>query len=213
MSLLANYCHIISSSGVYINERASYRFWVKLMTVTSNNAKFSSQRIAAVSEDFEATFLNLWPKVYNVLFRLLGDKAEAEDLALETFWRLYQNPPSSRDNLNGWLYRVAVNLGFNALRSQKRRTRYEEQAGSLALESNTAARPEDELERAERRQEVQQTLAQMKPRSAQLLVLRHSGLSYTDLAAALKVKPTSVGKMLARAADEFEMKYRQRQGE
>ena len=183
------------------------------MTVTSKNAPFSSQRIAAASKDFESTFLELWPKIYSVLFRILGDRAEAEDLALETFWRLYQNPPGSRDNLNGWLYRVAVNLGFNALRSHNRRTRYEEQAGSLALESNTAARPEDELERAERRREVQQTLAQMKPRSAQLLVLRYSGLSYIDLAAALKVNPSSVGKMLARAAEEFEQKYSQLQGE
>jgi RNA polymerase sigma-70 factor (ECF subfamily) len=83
----------------------------------------------------------------------------------------------------------------------------------LALESNTAARPEDELERAERRQEVQQTLAQMKPRSAKLLVLRHSGLSYSDIAVVIKVKPTSVGKLLARAEDEFEQLYRQRQGE
>lgn len=200
-------------AGVNINEHASYCLWVTLMTVTSNNAKFSSQRIAAVSEDFEATFLGLWPKVYSVLFRILGDRAEAEDLALETFWRLYQNPPSTQENLNGWIYRVAVNLGFNALRSQKRRTRYEEQAGSLALENNAAARPEDELERVERRSEVQQTLALMKPRSAQLLVLRYSGLSYTDLAAALKVNPSSVGKMLARAAEEFEQKYRQLQGE
>jgi len=213
MNLLTEYCHILSLTGVYINERTSYCLWVTLMTVTSNNAKFSSQRIAAVSEDFEATFLDLWPKVYSVLFRILGDRAEAEDLALETFWRLYQNPPSTQENLNGWIYRVAVNLGFNALRSQKRRTRYEEQAGSLALENNAAARPEDELERVERRSEVQQTLAQMKPRSAQLLVLRYSGLSYTDLATALKVNLSSVGKMLARAAEEFEQNYRQLQGE
>ena len=183
------------------------------MTVTSNNAKFRAQGIAAVSEDFEATFLELWPKIFSVLFRILGDRAEAEDLALETFWRLYQNPPSKRENLNGWLYRVSVNLGFNALRSQNRRTHYEEQAGSLALESVAAERPEDELERAERRREVQKTLAQMKPRSAQLLVLRYSGLSYTDLALALKVNPSSVGKMLARAVEEFEQKYRQLQGE
>ena len=183
------------------------------MNVTANKIKLESQKAIAGSSDFEETFLEHWPCVYQVLFRLLGDNAEAEDLALETFWRLYKNPPSSRDNLNGWLYRVAVNLGFNALRSKKRRTRYEEQSGSLALENNTAARPEDEMERAERRREVQHVLAQMKPRSAELLVLRYSGLSYTDLAAALKVNPSSVGKMLARAAEEFERKYRQLQGE
>jgi DNA-directed RNA polymerase specialized sigma24 family protein len=53
----------------------------------------------------------------------------------------------------------------------------------------------------------------MKPRSAKLLVLRHSGLSYKELAAAVKVKPSSVGKLLARAEDEFERIYRQLLGE
>jgi RNA polymerase sigma-70 factor (ECF subfamily) len=183
------------------------------MAVTSKDAKFSSRNVAEVSQDFEATFLDLWPKIYNLLFRIIGDKAEAEDLALETFWRLYQNPPSRRENLDGWLYRVAVNLGFNSLRSQKRRTSYEEHAASLDIRSSIPAGLEDEVERAERRREVQQVLVEMKPRSAQLLVLRHSGLSYADLAAALKINPSSVGKMLARAADEFEEKYRQRPGD
>jgi RNA polymerase sigma-70 factor (ECF subfamily) len=183
------------------------------MNVTANKINLESQGAVADSSDFEAAFLEQWSRVYRVLFHLLGDKAEAEDLALETFWQLYRKPPAKVENLNGWLYRVAVNLGFNALRAKKRRARYEEQAGSLALEANQPAEPEDELERAERRREVQLVLAQMKPRSAKLLVLRHSGLSYSDLAAVIKVKPTSVGKLLARAEDEFEMKYRQMQGE
>ena len=210
---LEDLCHIWDLSGVYINERASYRLWVTLMTVTSNNAKLSSQEISAVTEDFESTFLELWPKIYGVLFRITGDQAEAEDLALETFRRLYRKPPSNRDNLNGWLYRVAVNLGFNALRSHKRRIQCEKQVGTFALGKDVIQGPEDEAERAERRHEVQQILAQMKPRSAQMLVLRHSGLNYSEIAAALKVNPSSVGKMLARAADEFKKLYHQRQGE
>jgi len=183
------------------------------MTVTSNEVDLGSKRAIAESTNFEEIFLENWPKIYGVLFRIVGERAEAEDLALETFWRLYQNPPSSRDNLNGWLYRVAVNLGFNAIRAKKRRGRYEEVSGVLALETTTSEEPEDEVVRAERRGEVQEVLAQMKPRSAQLVVLRYSGLSYTELAAALKVNPSSVGKMLARAVEEFEQKYRQLQGE
>jgi RNA polymerase sigma-70 factor (ECF subfamily) len=53
----------------------------------------------------------------------------------------------------------------------------------------------------------------MKPRSAKLLVLRQSGLSYKELATVIKVKPSSVGKLLARAEDEFEKIYRQLRGE
>jgi RNA polymerase sigma-70 factor (ECF subfamily) len=199
--------------GVNVNERASYRFWVKLMTVTSNQVDLKSQQATVESANFEEVFVEQWPRVYGVLFRIVSDKAEAEDLALEAFWQLYKKPPAKADNLNGWLYRVAVNLGFNALRAKKRRAHYEERAGSLANEYNPSTAPEDELERAERRQNVQHVLAQMKPRSAQLLVLRHSGLSYAEIAAAMKVKPNSVGKLLSRAEDEFEKKYRQLLGE
>lgn len=183
------------------------------MIVTSNKVNFQAQRAIAESENFEAIFLEHWPKVYGVLFRVVGDKAEAEDLALETFWRLHQNPPSSRENLNGWLYRVAINLGFNSLRSYKRRTHYENQAGKQKLEIDPPTDPADEAEILERRREVQDVLAQMKARSAQLLVLRHSGFSYAEIAAIVKVRPSSVGKLLARAEEQFEQIYRRSQGE
>jgi RNA polymerase sigma-70 factor (ECF subfamily) len=180
------------------------------MTVTSKNINYASP---GTSQDFEIIFVEQWSRVYSVIFRLVGDKAEAEDLALETFWKLYRNPPSKRDNLNGWLYRVAVNQGLNALRARYRRNRYEEQAVTQSLEDHASTHPEVELERAEQRREVQAVLARMKPRSAKLLVLRQSGLSYKALADAVKVRPSSVGKLLARAEDEFERIYRQLQGD
>jgi RNA polymerase sigma-70 factor (ECF subfamily) len=188
-------------------------FSVKLMNVTASKINLESRARTLDSIDFEAAFLEHWPEIYNILFRLVGERAEAEDLALEAFWQLYKKPPRKVENLNGWLYRVAVNLGFNAMRAKKRRDRYEEQAGSMALEYNPPLQPEEALDRAEQRREVRQVLARMKPRSAKLLVLRHSGLSYADIAAAVEVNTTSVGKLLARAEDEFELLYRQLQGE
>lgn len=48
----------------------------------------------------------------------------------------------------------------------------------------------------------------MKERSAEMLLLRYSGLAYAEMAAALAVAPGSVGALLARAEREFEAKYR-----
>jgi RNA polymerase sigma factor (sigma-70 family) len=180
------------------------------MEVTSKDINF---RAMSATQEFETIFAEQWSRVYGVIFRLVGDKDEAEDLALETFWELYRNPPAKRENINGWLYRVAVNKGFNALRAHKRRTRYEDEAGSLVYGHHSSGQPESEIERADRRREVQAVLRRMKPRSAKLLVLRHSGLSYKELAVAVKVKLSSVGKLLARAEDEFEQVYQQLQGE
>lgn len=177
------------------------------MTLTANKlASKNAQDAAAWLEDI---FQEHWPRVYGLLFRLVGDRAEAEDLALEAFWRLHRrNQPFDRDHhLSGWLYRVATNLGYNALRARKRRVRYEQEAGRQALDFDTALDPEVETERAEKRRKVRQALSQMKPRSAELLVLRHSGLSYAEVAEALGISPGSVGTLLARAEKEFIDRY------
>src|SRR5919112_1410935 len=91
---------------------------------------------ARVSSEFEALFLEHWAPMYRLLCRLVGDPAEAEDLALETFIRLYQKGPEHQGEFNrgGWLRRVATNLGLHSIRGWKRREHYEMTAGKYALE-------------------------------------------------------------------------------
>src|SRR5512141_2438277 len=93
-------------------------------------------QVEAPQPDFEALFMEHWPHVYRALYRLVGDPAEAEDLALETFFRLYQRYPVPENgfNLGGWLHRVATNLGLHSIRSFKRRAGYEMTAGKNVLE-------------------------------------------------------------------------------
>ncbi len=185
------------------------QFWVTLMTVTSENINFKAQSDV---QQFETVFADHWSRVYNVVFRLVGDQDEAQDLALETFWQYYRNPPAKEENLNGWLYRVAVNLGYNALRARKRRSKYEIESGSQTIEQGSTPEPEQMIILAEQRREVQEVLGQMKPRSAKLLVLRYTGLNYKELAAALNMQPSSIGKTLARAQAEFEAFFNKVEG-
>lgn len=167
---------------------------------------------------FEASFQKHYARVYNLLFRLVGNRAEAEDLALEVFSRLWERAPApaairAGEHLGGWLYRVAMNLGFNALRSARRRSHYEAISYENGLETASASRtagtmdPAQAAELADERAHVQAVLRQMKPRDAQILVLRHSGLSYKEIAAALEIAPGSVGTLLARAERAFEQVY------
>lgn len=184
------------------------------MAVTADDLNKILARPAVDQTEFEALFHQYWPKVYAVLFRMVGERAEAEDLALEAFWRLYRRAPGLIPNGDpgGWLYRVATNLGLNALRSRKRRGFYEEQAGRFALEENSAPDPAIEVERAVDKNRVRAVLRQMKPRDARLLILRHSGLSYADVAAALDLAPSSIGTLLARAEKDFAERYRRLEG-
>jgi RNA polymerase sigma-70 factor (ECF subfamily) len=155
---------------------------------------------------FEATFFQHYARVYAVLFRLVGSRAEAEDLALETFCKLWQQPPAHAENVGGWLYRVATRMGYNALRAAKRRMHYE----GMVLPDNSNSDgldPARAAERAEERAGVRAVLGRMSERDAQLLILRHSGLSYQEIAAAIDVAPSSVGTLLTRAEEEFEKLY------
>jgi len=170
----------------------------------SNKVTLQASREAT---DFEALFQEHWNRVCGILFRLVGDWDEAQDLALDTYEQLYRRPPKDDTNLSGWLYRVATNRGLNALRARKRRARYEQKAGRLTLEEDQPEDPADVLERKQEQAQVRITLGLMKPRSAQLLILRHSGLSYAEIASAIEVSPNSVGTLLDRAEREFEEQY------
>jgi RNA polymerase sigma-70 factor (ECF subfamily) len=161
-------------------------------------------------KSFEALFLEHWNMVYRLLARMTGDPAEAEDLALETFLRLYQHPPGNGagSNLRGWLYRVATNLGLRSIRSYQRRQRYEMAAGKGALEDPAEFRPAEILDNKESNRLARLALGRLPTRQAELLSLRYSGLAYKEIAQAMGLAPSSIGPLLVRAEREFAKIYR-----
>jgi RNA polymerase sigma-70 factor (ECF subfamily) len=174
-----------------------------------NKAKLFAVPVRLDERDFEAIFVEYYAKVYAILFRLTGDRYEADDLAAETFWRLWERPPAQTDNLGGWLYRVASNLGYNLLRAKRRRKNYEEKAGLLDEPViQHILNPAQAVEIASERKRVRNILSELSLREAQVIILRHSGLSYKEIAATLNVAPSSVGTLLARAEERFETLYR-----
>jgi RNA polymerase sigma-70 factor, ECF subfamily len=172
-----------------------------------NKAKLFAVPMRLDERDFETIFVEYYAKVYAILFRLTGDRYEADDLAAETFWRLWERPPAQNENLGGWLYRVASNLGYNLLRAKRRRKNYEEKVGLDALDAHHSLDPAAAAETEIERKRVRKILSELSLREAQVLVLRHSGLSYKEIAAAIHVAPASVGTLLARAEERFEKFY------
>jgi RNA polymerase sigma factor (sigma-70 family) len=166
--------------------------------------------ISQASQSFEELFQEHWNSIYRHLLRMTGDPVEAEDLALETFMKLYQQPPKAGDGYNpgGWLYRVATNLGLRSIRSFQRREHYEVKAGKGSLESAPENRPVELLESKEDHRMTRLALASMNPHRAEILVLRYSGLTYREIGKALNLSPTSIGPLLVRAEREFEKTYR-----
>jgi RNA polymerase sigma-70 factor (ECF subfamily) len=156
---------------------------------------------------FDTLFLRHYERVYRVAYGLTGSRADAEDLAQETFLVLFRQPPdlAGQERLVAWLCRVALNRGYNALRGEWRAR----ERAARAFEPPPTADPENEAERAEARARVQAALAALPERQTRLLLLRHAGCSYAEVAAALEIAPGSVGTLLARAERAFQTAYEQ----
>lgn len=152
-------------------------------------------------EAFEALFRRYAPQVYRAVYRLAGSPEAAEDILQETFLTLFRQPPRQpmEAPLVAWLCRVALNRGYNLLRARQR----EEQRLAGWRMSPRAHEPDQAAIRREEQLAVRAALARLPERQSRLLLLRHAGLSYAEIAATLDLAPGSIGTMLARAERAF----------
>jgi len=162
--------------------------------------------------EFEELFLEHYPRLVKTLLRLVGNSGQAEELAADAFYRLHQHRSQHRseENLSGWLYRTAVNLGLDALRANSRRSRREEQAQREGLaEGRGGATPGPlyELLAEEQRERVRNVICRLKPVQGQVLLMGSSGFTCKEIAAVLGVKPDSLYVLISRAKTQFEKEY------
>ena len=160
---------------------------------------------------FDELFRQLYPGLVGLGARLVGERAEAEDVAQEAFLKLADDPVLARpdDEIAAWLRRVVLNLGTNRLRDRRRAHERAERAGrlGLALLDGDADGPAHAALRQEAREHVRVALAALPERQRACLLLRHAGYSYAEIAATLGVAVGSVGVLLARAERAFLGRY------
>lgn len=81
------------------------------------------ERFAAGDVDaFESLFRQYQGEVFRWIMRLVRNRATAEDLTVETFWRMYRAHgrfDCAAGNLGGWLRRIATNVAIDHLRRSK----------------------------------------------------------------------------------------------
>src|SRR5256885_8323744 len=166
-------------------------------TVTRSPLSAIKQR---VPDPFERLFMQEYPKVVAIAYRVLADRPAAEDVAQEVFLKFHRSLSPNSERASGWLHAAAVHSALNVIRGERRRAQ-RESAHALDPVQTSIANPEKVIEEAEGRREVRRALRKLAPRTAALLILRHSGLSYAEVATALGIKVGSVGTLLRRAED------------
>lgn len=150
---------------------------------------------ATVRADLEQVFRAGYPRVVAIAARVLGSRDEAEDVAQEVFLTFGRSSVPAGE-APGWLSVAAAHTALNHLRSGRRRAARERAARDRDPLAPDVA---DTVVTVEERRRVRAALARLPRRQAVALVLRHGGLSYAEVAAALDLSPGSVGTTVRRA--------------
>jgi RNA polymerase sigma factor (sigma-70 family) len=149
---------------------------------------------------FERFFREQYPTVVRIAFGVVGDAQAAQDVAQDVFISAFRRFPEpveqgQPDRARAWVRAAAAHLALNAIRGERRRDR-RQQASGIDV---PAAGPEEAALAQESRAEVRRALSRLPRKAATVLVLRHNGLSYAEVAEAMNVKVGHVGTMLRRA--------------
>jgi RNA polymerase sigma-70 factor (ECF subfamily) len=142
----------------------------------------------------------LVPRALGYAARLLGDGAEAEDVAQEAMLRLWRAAPGWRAGeaqVSTWLYRVVTNLCTDRMRA---RTRRRATALDDAPDVPDGARgAEAGMIEADRMAALQAALDALPERQRQAVVLRHiEGLGNPEIAAVMDIGVEAVESLTAR---------------
>lgn len=135
--------------------------------------------------------------VFNVCYRILHNRNDAEDLAQETFMRAYNrlNTFDIERDFAPWIRRVAANLCLNHIEAQKTTLELDDER-----DQDKTPSPSQQVEVKERSEQIRQALASLPNQYRLVVELRHyQELSYDEIADELKIPLSDVKSHLFRA--------------
>ncbi len=140
----------------------------------------------------------LLPRVLAQATRMLGNAAEAEDVAQDAMIRLWKMAPDWRQDtaqVSTWLYRVVANLCTDRLRKRRGAVSLDQVAEALDGSPSAAA----QMQTKARIMALSDALAQLPDRQAQAVALRHlEGVSNPEIAQIMDISVRSVESLTAR---------------
>ncbi len=138
------------------------------------------------------------PRIHALAWRMLGDQGHADDVAQETFLRVWRQartwqPGAAR--FDTWLHRVVLNLCLDHLRKRR-----EVPMAEPPEQVDPAPAADRALERDDTTRRVQDALASLPPRQRDAIVLHtYQGLSNIETAAVMGIGVEALESLLSRA--------------
>jgi RNA polymerase sigma-70 factor (ECF subfamily) len=156
--------------------------------------------------------------VLNLIYRFIGDRTQAKDLAQEVFIKVWQAAKTYRPEakFTTWIYRIATNVCFNELKSARRRRWFqfrrsnEDNEGSIEETfSDGSPTAEDLLLERERSRQISDALQSLPDNQRMALVLkRYDDLSYAEIAQIIGCSVSAVESLLVRAKRTLQEKLK-----
>ena len=178
------------------------------------------QTMLRVKDGDEAAFSEIVAayqhRLIAILTHLVGDRTAAEDLAQETFLRIYRarNGYEPTAKFSTYLFRIAHNLASNNRRSKGRRKEVQmagAESGPQAarpeeqmIKEKSALMPTRQLDRDELQQRVRDAMETLNERQRMALLLhKFEELSYADIGDSMELSPSAVKSLLSRARESL----------
>ena len=153
--------------------------------------------------DVEQAYRQHFPALREKCRRMLGDAAEAEDVAQETFVRLWNAGPDEDADprtITAWVFRTSTRLAIDRIRERARKAQPErlgDEGASALDEKSSETSPGDELIAA--RRELQRLARELPAQELEIALLhRMDGLTQIEIAEVLKLSDRTVRRALAR---------------
>jgi len=163
--------------------------------------------------DFDALVIKYEKKIFNVIYRFLGDYEEANDLTQETFLSAYRHYDRFRGDAKvfTWLYQIARNLCINRVRQRERQRALriesldqprdsDEDEGLTREIADWSQSPQTALEAKELRRKLAAAIEALPPDYKEVVLLREfHNLSYNEIVEATGLTLENVKTRLSRA--------------
>jgi RNA polymerase sigma-70 factor (ECF subfamily) len=149
------------------------------------------------AEAFGGLVTRYQTSVFNVCYRMTNERREAEDLAQETFIRIYSRLDKFdiQREFGPWVRRAAANLCLNHLEAQRSTNVLDDERDADEIQ-----RPETIYEVRERSEQIRDALASLPPHYRAVVELRHyQEMSYDEIATQLCIPLSDVKSHLFRA--------------
>ncbi len=153
---------------------------------------------------FDALAARHYRRVYNLVYRMLGNREEAEDVTQETFLRIHSRLDMFRQggSFAAWVRRIATNLCIDSLRRRREQAVSLDQqleSGVEPADERAGSRPDERLAMGEDARRVVEAVGKLPARQRAVLVLRHiDGLKIDEIARTLKMPRGTVKTLLFR---------------